>query len=180
LGIDRAELLPEDEVVRQVRVVAGQLQQLVTGVIPMGDPWIAPEQDESAVHLPAGTTVMPPGQSAALSDDGPPTESLHAVEDPPAVPNDCQIGRVFTDATEWERVDFMPVAVVNRVGDWWEYSHIPSGQSLLAAVYDCPARDITHSFAELLHMHGMLWEVLDASEQQSGVAGQETAVDHGC
>jgi hypothetical protein len=109
-------------------------------------------------------------------DDGPPTENMPAVEQPPAVPDDCKIGRIFTDDTEWERVDFMPIAVVNRAGDWWEYSHIPSGQSLLAAVYDCPERDITHSFAELLHMHGTLWEVLDTGEQPS-VAEQAPADD---
>lgn len=197
LGIDRAELLPEDEVVRQVRVVAGQLRQPVTGVIPMGDPWIVPEQDGPpegdhrtdaityAKMIERDKTTLADGSQAKFysderPDDGPPTESLSAVEDPPAVPDECTIGRVLTRDLDWDTVAFAPLAVLNRAGDWWTYSHIPAGQGLQQAVYNCSALDSTNTLVELLHMHGMLWEVLDASEQQSGVAGQETAVDHGC
>jgi len=184
LGIDRAELLPEDEVVRQVRAAAGGEQEpgpltrayIASGysvpaeqpveararVIPMGDPWIAPEQP-------------------VVTDDGAPTESLPAVEDPPTVPDGCTVGRVLTRDFDWDLSDLMPLAMVNRAGDWFEFSHIPDGApSGDHAVYNCAGLESTNSFAELLHMHGMLWEVLDASEQQSGVAGQETAVDHGC
>jgi hypothetical protein len=107
-------------------------------------------------------------EQAAGRDDGPPTEAMPAVEEPPTAPDNCTIGRVFTRDTDWDPGDLMPLAMVTRMGDWWEFSHIPMGApSGEQGVYNNAALDKTHTFAELLNMHGTLWEVLDTSEQPS-------------
>jgi hypothetical protein len=129
-----------------------------------------PEPGEQTVYLPTGTTIVPPGQSAALPDDGPPTETMPAVEEPPAVGDGYKLGRVFVRGQEWDdnTGDLMPEVLITRVCDWWEFSHIPDGApSGDDAVYNCAVRELTHTFAELLHMHGTLWEVLGNSEQSS-------------
>lgn len=112
------------------------------------------------------TMCRPAEADEQVEQDGPATESMPAVEEPPALPDGCSIGRVFTRDTDWDLSDLMPLAVVNRLGDWWEFSHIPDGApNGDQAVYNCAALDKTRTFAELLHMHGTLWEVLDSGER---------------
>jgi hypothetical protein len=89
-------------------------------------------------------------------DDGPPTESMPPVEQPPTVPDVFAIGRVFT------RGDSFPAEVegwwgiTTRSGDIWELLKFVEGM----AVFYCGPLDLTRTWDELLHMHGTAWELV--------------------
>jgi hypothetical protein len=98
-----------------------------------------------------------PDDNPALPvDDGPPTENMPAVEQPPTAPDVFAIGRVFT------RGDSFPAGVegwrgiTTRSGDIWELLKFVEGM----AVFYCGPLDLTRTWDELLHMHGTAWELV--------------------
>jgi hypothetical protein len=99
-------------------------------------------------------------------DDGPPTESMPPVQDPPQAPAGYQIGRVFT------RGDTCPAEldmVVNRSGDVMRVFAETGAWCVLR-------QDATVvSWSEQLHINGLLWELVPVGEH---AAEPETAADH--
>jgi hypothetical protein len=100
--------------------------------------------------------------------DGPPTESMPPVQDPPEAPAGYEIGRVFT------RGDTCPAEldmVVNRSGDVMRVFAETGAWCVLR-------QDATVvSWSEQLHINGLLWELVPVAEQHA--AEPETAADHG-
>jgi hypothetical protein len=118
----------------------------------------------------AGITPKPVKTRAdrAREQDGPPTESMPTIQDPPEAPAGYEIGRVFT------RGDTCPAEldmVVNRSGDVMRVFAETGAWCVLR-------QDATVvSWSEQLHINGLLWELVPVAEQHA--AEPETAADHG-
>lgn len=165
---------------------ADQLRQPITGVIPVTDPWSAEAKAAARDDGPPGPDYVPvkgdhqydaityakmiEREQATLAggtlarffsdqrpDEGPPTESIPAFEEPPpAVPDPFVIGRMFTrgdsfpdDVSGWW-------GITTRTGDIWELLKFNGDMAILY----CAPLDKTHTWAELTHMHGTVWEMV--------------------
>jgi hypothetical protein len=103
--------------------------------------------------------------------DGPPTESMPPVQDPPQAPAGYQIGRVFTRGDACPARDALDL-VINRSGDVMRvFADDESGSDIVVRQ---DSSSVT--WAEQLHMNGMLWELVHADDQPS-VAEQALADD---
>jgi hypothetical protein len=101
-------------------------------------------------------------EQAAGRDDGPPTEAMPAVEEPPQAPADYRIGRVFTRGDTYTVRD-APDLVINRLGDVMRvFADDESGSDI---VLRQDGSSVTWS--EQLHMNGTLWEIVHVGEQPS-------------
>jgi hypothetical protein len=108
-------------------------------------------------------------EQAAGRDDGPPTESMPPVEQPPEAPADYRIGRVFTRGDTCPGQEDLDL-VINRSGDVMRVftEGTPAGIVLRQDGSDL-------AWSEQLHMNGTLWEIVHVGEQSS--VAEQTPVD---
>lgn len=132
------------------------------------DPW-ASEQDPSIVRA-RGDQVA--GQ-VVREQDGPPTESMQPVEDPPAVQG-YKIGRVFHRGDPCPQDDEFDL-VTNRSGDVMRVLLYDDGVGGSVMRQDGTSVE----WDEQLHMNGTLWEILDTEDSAPVVEQAPDAVaDH--
>ncbi len=114
-------------------------------------------------------------QPTAGEQDGPPTESMPPIQEPPIVPDGYAIGRVFHRGDACPDQDDLDL-VINRSGDVMRVFTEETAGTLLRQ--DGSSVD----WPEQLHMNGTLWEVVypgDTDPVEQAQAAPESAADHG-
>jgi hypothetical protein len=136
-------------------------------------PWTAPGQAVPPVKQDVDPAWLDTAQQRVgeqLADDGPPTESMPPVEEPPAVDPAYVIGRVFV------RTDTVPddvLGLVTRMGDVWYHDL----RVLDENQFWNEQADTWQSAANLLHMHGTVWELLNADQAEQPSVAEQALVD---
>lgn len=176
-GLDQPELLHDDELINRVahaalrshtrvltlRDASVEIDSVFTGHRDVS--WTPPQYADfqrtgfAQQHDVDETASAGPVE---VEDNGPPTESMPAVEEPPETPAGYQIGRVFTRGDTYTVRD-APDLVINRLGDVMRvFADDESGGDI---VLRQDGSRVT--WAEQLHMNGTLWEILSTSERPS-------------
>lgn len=133
---------------------------------PRTDPWTAPAQDGPPARpfrLEQEYAVDPAAQPPR-QDEGPSTESMQPVEQPPTTPDGYTIGRVFTRGDQCPGQESLDL-VINRSGDVMRVftEGCPEGEGVVVR------RDGSEAtWEEQLHMNGTLWELVCLPIEQAG------------
>jgi hypothetical protein len=151
--------------------VEGTVEQIERQIAP-----VVTEIEEYDRQMTAAGITPKPVKTRAdrareqAGQDGPPTEAMPPVQDPPEAPAGYEIGRVFT------RGDTCPAEldmVVNRSGDVMRVFAETGAWCVLR-------QDATVvSWSEQLHINGLLWELVPVGEHAAEPEhAPETAADH--